>query len=417
MSSIEHRAVRYGRTLMQSGLPTRPLPASLGRANGLLVRGVVVATYVVDDENHPNAGKDAPPVAVYCDVLSYSNISGTRWRFIKHAIVAQDRGALHSGRVWKPRATSLDVTKETVSLDVATNPANLDGDHVLVGFLDDNLNTPVILEGLPHPSADVGNEDKTAGRGHRLRLKLEDGDPDFWKHHGTFYGINNAGDFEVDTTFAHDGELEEDGKEKPPPTDGKGAQRARLPQDAEHIVQLLDLSDAAQPKQVGAESFKKLLRKTELTLDAERITEIQDQSGASPVAKAIETFTKVLKQVRIDDAGGKVELLINTDTKIVVVEGKLDLISKDGTKLVVTDAKIELGSDGAGDKAVLDSKLQTELSGIKADLDSIKSTFGSHTHPYVDTPAGPSVTSPPAAPMVLTYVVQPTNSGLVTIKD
>lgn len=35
---------------------------------------------------------------------------------------------------------------------------------------------------------------------------------------------------------------------------------------------------------------------------------------------------------------------------------------------------------------------------VKSEIDSFKSTFDSHTHPYVDTPIGPSVTSPPAVP-------------------
>lgn len=248
-------------TQLQAGIPKRPAaPAGLLRAQGLLLRGVVVVTYVTDSADNRYValtGDASGAVAVYCDVLCYSSVPGNRTRVLQQVPVLQDRGGLHNGRIWKPRAATIDITGNPFDADRASNPAQWDGDHVVVGFLDDSLNLPIILGGIPHPSSDVGGTDKTVG--HRLRLKVADGDPDFWKHHGTFYGVATNGDFTVDTSQANDGSVLTTGAEPAPPTDGKGAQRYKLPQDAERSTQLLDMADPAAPVVVATELLKKEL--------------------------------------------------------------------------------------------------------------------------------------------------------------
>jgi hypothetical protein len=194
-------------------------------------------------------------------------------RLIKFALVKQERSGLHSGRIWKPRAAKLDVTGNPMNLEQGTNPGNIDGDHVLVGFMDDSFNLPVILGSIPHPSADVGNEGKDPG--HRLRITQSDGDPDFWKHHGAFYGVDDAGDFIVDTTEAYSGEdFEDDGKEKAPKEDGStGNYRVRLPKDARLVVEI-----------EGGASLD--LEKK----DADTVLTLGDGLKAAIIAQAWETF-------------------------------------------------------------------------------------------------------------------------------
>jgi len=227
--------------------------------NGLLVRGVVMVTYVLDDPNHPSVletgddGRD--PVSVYCDVLVYSNKRGLHSHYLTKVPVLQDRGGLHDGRIWKPKATTIDVTESPVDPNTGTLVGNLDGDHVLIGFMDDAMNQPIILGGVPHPSHDVGNLEKP--KGHRRGLIVADGHPDFWKHHGTFYGIDTNGDFLVDTTFGNDGEINADGTEADPPTDGKGAQKHSLPQDAEARTEWFDMVDPTAPVSKSYQSIKK----------------------------------------------------------------------------------------------------------------------------------------------------------------
>jgi hypothetical protein len=245
MSQFQSRKLGHSRN--QAAVPKRPISFDAGRAQGLLLRGVVTKTYVIDNPDHPYA--NGTPIAVYCDVLVYSSVKGTTFRLLPNCLVSQDRGAMHSGRVWKPKAATIDISGDTFDLEKGTDPSSVDGDHVLVGFLDDSFNLPVVLKGLSHPAVDVGNEERDAGN--RLQLLDTDGDPDFWKHHGTYYGVDDNGDFIVDTTFANDGKIGNDGKEADPPTDGKGTQRYRLEQNAEHEVVLYDMGDPSSPNEVA----------------------------------------------------------------------------------------------------------------------------------------------------------------------
>lgn len=285
----------------QSGIQWRPVdkPHEALKTTQLM-RGVVVATYLLDDANHPYAVGDptlAKPTAVYCDVLCYSNIDGQKWMAIPKAMVLQDKGNMHSGRVWKPKASTMDVTGILFEANGATNPANFDGDHVLVGFIDGLKSKPMILGGVPHPSRDLGNENRAVG--HRTYLKLADGDPDIFRHHGTFYGIDDTGDFVVNSTCANDGEILPDGTEKPPPTDGTGAQRHYLPQDAEHLIELDDMADPEAPVVMTYQSLMKALY--ELSLDqakalltiAQAALELKLDSGATLKVEGKDALAKL----------------------------------------------------------------------------------------------------------------------------
>ncbi|OGO08148.1 MAG: hypothetical protein A2Y61_00240 [Chloroflexi bacterium RBG_13_60_13] len=223
------------------------------RANGLLLRGVVRATYVSNDPGHPLANNGAnPPKAIYCDVLVYPSMAGQRWFGLTHVLVSQPTGGMHRGRIWKPRATTANLDKQ--ELDQTSNPAAMDGDHVLIGFLNDSFDQPIILRGLPHPATDTGQAEGQNPVGRRMILVDGDYDPDFIKHHGVFRGVDNDGNFIVDTTWANDGKFQTDpsrlGHEADPPTDGKGSQTFRLPQDALYGIALFDMTDPSAPTEV-----------------------------------------------------------------------------------------------------------------------------------------------------------------------
>ena len=224
---------------MQSAVPKKPAVIhGILRANGLLLRGVVVKTYVVDDPEHPFILYG--PVAVYCDVLAYSGTTTTRWKALKNVLVSQDAGGMHHGNIWKPRATTMNMNPLPVDIDSSLQPWAWDGDHVLIGFIDDSLNEPVILRGIPHPSVDIGNELKSVGN--RIQMRLIDGDPSFWKHHGSFFGVEDDGSFTVDTTQANTGLLLPGCLETPPPVDGSGKAMFNLPQESSFSVVLNDTS-------------------------------------------------------------------------------------------------------------------------------------------------------------------------------
>lgn len=242
-------AVRF-----QSGIPKTAVRSGR-KANGLLLPGVVTATYVTDTTGHPRLGNaNNPPVAVYCDVLVYPSIGGQRWFGLRHVLVSQEVSGLHRGRIWRPRATTMDLLDD-LDIEGGSNPAYMDGDHVLIGFINDNLGQPVIIRALPHPSTDLGREDAPLGQ----RMKLVDGDkdPDFFRHHGVHWGVADNGDFIVDSRFANDGALDDKGYEAAPPVGGEGAQTHDLPQDAKFEAVFWDMSTPASPVEVFRVSFRK----------------------------------------------------------------------------------------------------------------------------------------------------------------
>ena len=356
----EFAPIKTGRgSLLQNGVPKRArLREGLIASNGLMVRGVVTATYVQDDA-HPHYQGSKPQLAVYCDVLCYTGNANTRYRFLRQVPVSQDVGGMQRGRIWKPRATTIDIT--TVPLDTSvggtgSNIANWDGDHVLIGFMGNSLNQPVILRGMPHPAVDTGNTGKDIG--HRLTLKKADGDPDFLKHHGTFFGIKDAGDFIIDTTFANDGNLLPDGTEAPNAMDGSGAHLHQLPETATWKVKLVDIGGTIP-------SVEMTVSKTEL------------------------------KHVIMDTLG---DLLLQIGGGATLkVEGQ------------DSQAKLTLG-DGAKHVAI-GEQLQTWWGTVKAVLDA----FGAHTHTGV-TP-GPGLTGTPVAPLITPGYAATNTSTKVAIPD
>ena len=331
---FQSKRTRAG-TRLQSGIP-KGKQSWGARPRGMLMRGVVVNTYVSDDDGHPHAGDTAnPPTTVYCDVIVFPSLAGQRWFGLKNVAVLQSRGGLHRGSIWKPRPSTLDITGDECDVAGGSNPAYLDGDHVLVGFLGNTVLQPLILGGLPHPALDAGGE-KDDVLGKRQKLTKADGDPDLQKHHGVFWGVDNLGNWLVNSTFGNDGTLDGAGKEADPPTDGtKGNQIINLPQDSSLTINLMDMAD---PK--------------------------------NPVPKVTINVAKGGETVDIKNSTGKWHLKVE-DGETVTIKGK------------DAAAKLTLG-DGAVSVAVADH-LQTLYEGLKGKLDA----FDTHKHPTGVGPSGP----------------------------
>jgi hypothetical protein len=300
----EYGGAQVGRGFrLQAGIPFKRSNSGGNNAGGLLLRGVVTATYVTDDAGHPQAENDkSPPIAVYCDVLVYSAIAGARWFGLRQVLVTQESGGMHSGRIWKPRATSKDLLGK-LDPEGSPNPAYMDGDHVLIGFLDDCLDYPIILRAVPHPSMDFKQEDAALGR--RMRLKAEDGDPNFWRHHGAYWGADKLGNFLVDTCFANDGVLQADGSEAAPPTEsGKGDQTHLLPKEALYQIVVQDMANPEAPEELArlklAKDAFQILFAAALCLKAEgsaataKVT-IGDGSHAVAIAEHLQALYNSLK--------------------------------------------------------------------------------------------------------------------------
>ena len=225
-------------TRLQTGIERRPMKDGTGIPNGLLLKGAIIATYVTDDPRHPKfLDVQNKPAAVYCDVLAYPSLPNQRWFALKQVLVSQKRGGLHDDDLWKPKATTMNIVTQVLDNTISANPGQLDGDHVLIGFMNNSFDEPVILKGLPHPSRDVGNDLYPAGK--RLKLKLIDGikSPDFDKYQGVFRGVDALGNHVVDSTFGNNGILLPLGIEPPPDILGiSGNQSRKLPENATHEV-------------------------------------------------------------------------------------------------------------------------------------------------------------------------------------
>lgn len=183
------------------------------RAHGLNVRAAVLTTYVqldgtaaLPDDTFQNV------TAVYCDVLVYTSIEGYRGGPLARVPVMQHLG-MHSGHIWVPKPTTVDVVESSLK-SATVDPMDVDGDHVRIEFLEDDLSRPIITGRIPHPRLGQGNEELVEV-GHRMKLKTADGLVEFWKHNGTFFGVDKDGNFVVNTSRAHSGETSATGAEVP----------------------------------------------------------------------------------------------------------------------------------------------------------------------------------------------------------
>lgn len=176
------------------------------------MRGVVVAVYVYDDPNHPFANRQ--PAAMYCDVLVYSQMVGGRTALIRGALLAQEFASMQAGFIHKPRAATQTISGQPLDPSKPIDPTQLDGDHVLVGFIDDHRDQAVVLRAIPPPNQDLGH-DASEPVGQRARLVLADGDPMLWKSHGSWVGIEDDGSFVCDVSKANNGGIDAQGHEIP----------------------------------------------------------------------------------------------------------------------------------------------------------------------------------------------------------
>jgi len=135
----------------------------IGNMDPSVVRGVVMATYFADDTNTDTQqalttrefSDNGKITAVRCDVLTY----GKRFRtFMRDVPVAQKRHGLNDYTgLWIPKATSVDLsTGEPIREGgeegiPPSDPRDMDGDHVLVEFLEGDIQQPFIRDVLPHP--------------------------------------------------------------------------------------------------------------------------------------------------------------------------------------------------------------------------------------------------------------------------
>lgn len=194
---------------MEPILGSRNVISSSARGNtgqqiplaGALVRGVVLKVYTygdIDPLRNTNYN------GIYADVLAYGQALSSPTIIIRRALVCTTKSGVYEGDIWIPRGTSQNLqTRQAVDVGQILDPRQLDGDHVLVGFIDGTLTTPVIVAQLPHPQADR-NVDATE-IGERIKTLNTEEAVRYWRHHGSFFGLDQDGNFNVNTARANDG--------------------------------------------------------------------------------------------------------------------------------------------------------------------------------------------------------------------
>lgn len=245
---------------LQAGIPKGNPRNSPLRANGLTLQGVVVAVYVYDSDIPIGSLPEGDITnAIYADVLCYGKHEGC----VPHVLVTYARQGMHEGEISLPKVASKDIGGEfnrAIGL-----PPSWDGDHVVIGFLEDDLKKPYIQKYLPHPSSDVGNNQRNIG--HRMRLKEEDGSPRFWKHKGGFWGIDKLGNFLMDLTRAHAGEYDATCNEPTPALNGaNGNYSLKIPQTSKLTIEITKGVKQGTSDDNDSQSTKLILENNKLTV-------------------------------------------------------------------------------------------------------------------------------------------------------
>ena len=161
---------------------------------GWIARAVVIKTYYTDDSSWSNRGWSANGGvrALACDI----RVFGRQNRQLFRVPVGQRTSGLFDEDLYVPRDASQDidggllVTEPNPTGPRATPAELLDGDHVLVGFLECDPAQPFIFPFcLPHPG--MRNPPVAAdGRVRRIR------------HHGTILEIDQNGNLLLDASSA-----------------------------------------------------------------------------------------------------------------------------------------------------------------------------------------------------------------------
>lgn len=181
-------------SIIQAGISSgASLPAQLtGNTMGLLTTAVVLATYYPNEEDREFV--KGHQRAITCDVRTTNLRPSFLWR-----VPVCQWHQLHDENTYVPRATRQDLDGGESALIIEdagpdtgmpTSAKRMDGDHVVVAFLDNSPTRPVILPfGLPHPSANTVHSSAN-GRVRRMR------------HNGTLVEWDKDGNITIDATGA-----------------------------------------------------------------------------------------------------------------------------------------------------------------------------------------------------------------------
>jgi hypothetical protein len=174
---------------------------------GWITRGVVLQTFFADEDQRDEESAPNPNQRlILCDVRTYGRYS----RILPRVPVLQRTQGLHDLDITIPRKARVNLQGSALNTEgVQATPAqSMDGDHVLVTFLDNDPQQPRILPFTEGHPASAARPVAAEGRVRVIR------------HQGTSLSWDQEGNFTLDATTVAAEELAADGSEVAAP--GKG---------------------------------------------------------------------------------------------------------------------------------------------------------------------------------------------------
>jgi hypothetical protein len=190
--------------VLQSGAKSRPANKAVDveDTKGWITRAVVLQVYYPEEDTRIGWSKISQK-CILCDVRTYGRYS----RFLPKVPVLQRTHGVWDHDIYIPRASTIHLEAGDLASDPSadkppTAAEDMDGDHVLVEFLEGDPQQPVILPFvMPHPKSNYRPE-KADSRARRIR------------HNGVLVEWDAEGNLTVDARGAAKQELGERGVEQ-----------------------------------------------------------------------------------------------------------------------------------------------------------------------------------------------------------
>lgn len=231
------------------------------------VRGVVVGgPYFADDQaERETSSRQRDPnfyqvTNVAVDVITY----GGKFRsFLAKVPIVPQRHALNDYTgLWIPRAATMDLRTGGPAIltrddGTPSDPKDLDGDHVLVEFLELDPSMPFIRNQLPHPRTSY-RQVRSSGPSLETRFR------------GVVVRVDEDGDVMLDTTRANGGDVVNDpsdamhGQEPPSDDNAHGHVNVRVARDTSFNVVGVDSNGDNEAFRTAMSAGNTLLRLNDL---------------------------------------------------------------------------------------------------------------------------------------------------------